>query len=173
MNYTTTPEQRQAFSAGAHVGILTVAASKGDRAPVQMPVWYGHQPGHDVLITTRQPIARSRSSSKLADFRRACNAPSRRTATSRLKALRGSAQTTTRRDEGASPPVISTTASPRSTWHRHKTCLWSSLRLVPQRWRATDFSSQLGRPRREAPALRTSTIHRHALLDGNYPQDEL
>lgn len=46
--YVMTVEQREAFLAGAHIGVLAV--EREGRAPLAVPVWYDYQPGGDVLI---------------------------------------------------------------------------------------------------------------------------
>jgi nitroimidazol reductase NimA-like FMN-containing flavoprotein (pyridoxamine 5'-phosphate oxidase superfamily) len=47
------PAEREAFLAGVHVGVLSVA-EEADRAPLAIPVWYLYEPGGDIaLITAR------------------------------------------------------------------------------------------------------------------------
>nr|WP_042197349.1 pyridoxamine 5'-phosphate oxidase family protein [Kibdelosporangium sp. MJ126-NF4] len=43
-----TAEERMAFLAEAHVGVLAV--TRDGRAPLAVPVWYDYEPGGDVLI---------------------------------------------------------------------------------------------------------------------------
>jgi PPOX class probable F420-dependent enzyme len=45
--------EREAFLAGVHVGVLTVAAGDG-RGPLATPVWYSYQPGGKVSVNTGQ-----------------------------------------------------------------------------------------------------------------------
>ena len=48
-----TVEAREAFLAGAHLGVLSVADDTG-RAPLAVPMWYSFRPGGDVgFITAR------------------------------------------------------------------------------------------------------------------------
>jgi PPOX class probable F420-dependent enzyme len=47
---TMTREEREAFLAELHVGVIAV--ERPDRAPLSVPVWYGYQPGGDVLVWT-------------------------------------------------------------------------------------------------------------------------
>lgn len=49
--FTMSKEEREAFLAGVHIGVLSVAGGDG-RAPVQAPVWYAYEPGGDVRFTT-------------------------------------------------------------------------------------------------------------------------
>lgn len=43
--------EREAFLAGVHVGVLSVAAGDG-RGPLTTPVWYSYQPGGKVSVNT-------------------------------------------------------------------------------------------------------------------------
>jgi PPOX class probable F420-dependent enzyme len=48
---TMTKAEREAFLADLHVGVLAVETA-GDEPPLAAPVWYGYEPGGDVLIST-------------------------------------------------------------------------------------------------------------------------
>ena len=50
MSFVMTPEERDAFLADVHVGVLSVAAA--DRGPLTVPVWYRYEPGGLVSFTT-------------------------------------------------------------------------------------------------------------------------
>jgi len=45
-----TSEEREAFLAELHVGV--VAVERPDRAPLAVPIWYGYEAGGDVLLWT-------------------------------------------------------------------------------------------------------------------------
>ncbi|PSJ25931.1 pyridoxamine 5-phosphate oxidase [Streptosporangium nondiastaticum] len=47
-----TIEEREAFLAEPHIGALSVASGRPDRAPLALPIWYGYEPGGEVWITT-------------------------------------------------------------------------------------------------------------------------
>ncbi|RZQ59369.1 pyridoxamine 5'-phosphate oxidase family protein [Amycolatopsis suaedae] len=47
-----TSEEREAFLAELHVGV--VAVERPDRAPLAVPIWYGYEPGGDVLLWTER-----------------------------------------------------------------------------------------------------------------------
>jgi PPOX class probable F420-dependent enzyme len=47
---TMTSEERQAFLAELHVGVIAV--ERPGRAPLSVPVWYGYQPGGDLMVWT-------------------------------------------------------------------------------------------------------------------------
>jgi PPOX class probable F420-dependent enzyme len=42
--------EREAFLAGTHVAVLTIARPDG-RAPLAAPIWYEYEPGGDVVMT--------------------------------------------------------------------------------------------------------------------------
>ncbi|MCR6485518.1 pyridoxamine 5'-phosphate oxidase family protein [Amycolatopsis sp. OK19-0408] len=46
-----TKDEREAFLAEPHVGVLGIAAEPG-RAPLTTPIWYRYEPGGDVLVMT-------------------------------------------------------------------------------------------------------------------------
>ncbi len=46
-----TEHERQAFLAGPHVGVLSVA-NDDSRPPLAIPIWYGYEPGGDVTFFT-------------------------------------------------------------------------------------------------------------------------
>ena len=50
-----TREERDAFLAGIHTGVVTV--DEPGRGPLSVPVWYLYEPGGDVVLVTR-PEAR-------------------------------------------------------------------------------------------------------------------
>jgi len=45
------PEERMAFLAGVHVGVLSVSAG-ADRGPLTVPLWYRYEPGGSVWFVT-------------------------------------------------------------------------------------------------------------------------
>src|SRR5437867_4272645 len=50
MSLAMTRAEREAFLAGTHVGVLTIAEPR--RGPLAIPVWYGYEPGGEVRIVT-------------------------------------------------------------------------------------------------------------------------
>jgi PPOX class probable F420-dependent enzyme len=50
MSLAMSPDERQEFLAGVHVGVLSVADD--GRGPLVVPIWYAYQPGGDVRIVT-------------------------------------------------------------------------------------------------------------------------
>jgi PPOX class probable F420-dependent enzyme len=53
MSLAMTVNEREAFLAGLHVGVLSVAAGDG-RAPLAIPIWYLYEPGGEVRFSTGQ-----------------------------------------------------------------------------------------------------------------------
>ncbi|MEO3823181.1 pyridoxamine 5'-phosphate oxidase family protein [Actinomadura sp. B10D3] len=64
MPLTMTAAEREAFLAGTHVAILSVADEPG-RAPLALPVWYAYEPGGEITFIT------GRDSRKMALIRAA------------------------------------------------------------------------------------------------------
>jgi PPOX class probable F420-dependent enzyme len=54
-----TKEEREAFLAALHVGVLAVADDAGG-APLAAPVWYRYEPGGDVIINTGTESVKAR-----------------------------------------------------------------------------------------------------------------
>lgn len=50
METTMTKQEREAFLAGVHVGVLSIAQEGA--APLSVPVWYSYTPGAEVHIVT-------------------------------------------------------------------------------------------------------------------------
>jgi PPOX class probable F420-dependent enzyme len=60
VSFAMSQAEREAFLAGVHVGVLTVAAQSG-RAPLAIPVWYGYSPGGLVSVPTGQATQKARA----------------------------------------------------------------------------------------------------------------
>jgi len=50
MSIAMTKDEREAFLAALHVGVISIA--QGERAPLTVPIWYAYTPGGDVTIIT-------------------------------------------------------------------------------------------------------------------------
>jgi PPOX class probable F420-dependent enzyme len=50
---------REAFLAGVHVGVLSIARADG-RGPWTVPIWYGYEPGGDVRVITGRDSPKTR-----------------------------------------------------------------------------------------------------------------
>lgn len=53
-----TREEREAFLAGIHVGVLSV--DEPGRGPLSVPVWYLYQPGGEIVVVTRPQARKAR-----------------------------------------------------------------------------------------------------------------
>jgi PPOX class probable F420-dependent enzyme len=58
MSLAMTKAEREAFLAGVHVGVLSVA--RPERGPLLAPIWYRYEPGGDVCIVTGRSSAKAR-----------------------------------------------------------------------------------------------------------------
>ncbi|HWF17031.1 MAG TPA: pyridoxamine 5'-phosphate oxidase family protein [Acidimicrobiales bacterium] len=59
MTIAMTPQERETFLAGVHVGVLSV--DDPGRAPLAVPVWYSYEPGGTVdVITDRNSLKANR-----------------------------------------------------------------------------------------------------------------
>ena len=47
-SFVMTRDEREAFLAGVHVGIISI--NEDGRAPLAVPVWYAYEPGGDVQV---------------------------------------------------------------------------------------------------------------------------
>jgi len=57
--------EREAFLAGVHVGVISVA--EPGRGPLAVPIWYAYEPGGEILVVTDRD---SRKGRLLAQARR-------------------------------------------------------------------------------------------------------
>ncbi len=56
--YAMTKNEREAFLAGTHVGVLSV--DDPGRGPLTLPIWYGYEPGGAVRVVTGGNSKKSR-----------------------------------------------------------------------------------------------------------------
>lgn len=55
---TMTGAERELFLAELHVGVIAV--ERPDRAPLAVPIWYGYEPGGEVLVWTESGTRKER-----------------------------------------------------------------------------------------------------------------
>jgi nitroimidazol reductase NimA-like FMN-containing flavoprotein (pyridoxamine 5'-phosphate oxidase superfamily) len=53
-----TRDEREAFLAGIHVGVLSV--DEPGRGPLSVPVWYLYEPGGEIIVVTRPEARKAR-----------------------------------------------------------------------------------------------------------------
>jgi PPOX class probable F420-dependent enzyme len=67
VSFAMSQAAREAFLAGVHVGVLTVADQPG-RAPLAIPVWYGYSPGGTVSVPTGASTRKARAIASAGRF---------------------------------------------------------------------------------------------------------
>ena len=60
MSFAMSQAEREAFLAGVHIGVLTVAAGAGE-APLATPIWYSYSPGGLVSVLTGRTSQKARA----------------------------------------------------------------------------------------------------------------
>jgi len=58
--------EREAFLAGVHVGVISLA--DGARGPLTVPIWYGYEPGDDLWVITDRDSRKGKLLVKLERF---------------------------------------------------------------------------------------------------------
>jgi nitroimidazol reductase NimA-like FMN-containing flavoprotein (pyridoxamine 5'-phosphate oxidase superfamily) len=58
MSLTMTKEEREAFLADVHVGIISIADD--GRGPLTVPIWYSYEPGGEVRVVTGRKSRKGR-----------------------------------------------------------------------------------------------------------------
>lgn len=60
MDVAMSVAEREDFLAEPRIGVLAVRDSRGDRAPLSIPIWYDYRPGGDVVVITGQSNLKTR-----------------------------------------------------------------------------------------------------------------
>jgi nitroimidazol reductase NimA-like FMN-containing flavoprotein (pyridoxamine 5'-phosphate oxidase superfamily) len=58
MSLAMTRSEREAFLAGVHVGVLSIAEE--GRGPLTAPIWYGYEPGGELRLVTERGSRKGR-----------------------------------------------------------------------------------------------------------------
>ncbi len=58
MSLNMSKAEREAFLAGLHVGVISIA--EPGRGPLSAPIWYGYQPGGELWIVTERDSRKGR-----------------------------------------------------------------------------------------------------------------
>lgn len=66
MSLKMTRDEREAFLADVHVGIISIA--EAGRGPLAVPIWYGYAPGGDLWIVTEGNSRKGKLLSSLQRF---------------------------------------------------------------------------------------------------------
>lgn len=66
MSLTMTKEEREAFLAGVHIGIISIAEE--GRGPLTVPIWYAYDPGGELRIMTGRESRKGRLLARAGRF---------------------------------------------------------------------------------------------------------
>jgi PPOX class probable F420-dependent enzyme len=66
MSLVMTKQEREAFLAGIHVGIISI--SEANRGPLTVPIWYAYDPGGDLRIMTGRESRKGRLLARAGRF---------------------------------------------------------------------------------------------------------
>ena len=66
MSLQMTKTEREAFLAGVHVGVISIA--EPGRGPLTAPIWYGYEPGGELWIVTERDSRKGRLLAQAARF---------------------------------------------------------------------------------------------------------
>ena len=58
MSLQMSQEEREAFLAGVHVGVMSI--ERADGPPLTVPVWYDYEPGGDVVVIMGEESVKNR-----------------------------------------------------------------------------------------------------------------
>jgi nitroimidazol reductase NimA-like FMN-containing flavoprotein (pyridoxamine 5'-phosphate oxidase superfamily) len=144
---TMSREEREAFLAGVHVGVLSVADDEGG-GPLTMPVWYRYEPGDTIAVITGPATRKASLIAKAGRFSLCVQSEQPPYAYVSI----------------AGPVVDSTPVEPEARAEMAHRYLGKEmgdmylaateeeqahdivLRMRPERWRTADFSKQFGNP---------------------------
>ena len=79
MSLTMTKQEREAFLADVHVGIISIAEE--GRGPLTVPVWYAYDAGGDIRLVTGRTSRKGRLLARAGRSACACRRRRRRTST--------------------------------------------------------------------------------------------
>jgi nitroimidazol reductase NimA-like FMN-containing flavoprotein (pyridoxamine 5'-phosphate oxidase superfamily) len=66
MDLRMSEDERQAFLAGVHIGVISI--EREDGPPLSVPIWYGYEPGGNVWVTTGTDSLKSKLLNKAQRF---------------------------------------------------------------------------------------------------------
>jgi nitroimidazol reductase NimA-like FMN-containing flavoprotein (pyridoxamine 5'-phosphate oxidase superfamily) len=66
MDLRMTEEERQAFLAGVHIGVMSI--EREDGPPLAVPIWYDYEPGANIWVTTGTDSLKSKLLHKAQRF---------------------------------------------------------------------------------------------------------
>jgi general stress protein 26 len=66
MDLRMSEDERQAFLAGVHIGVISI--ERADGPPLTVPIWYGYEPGGNLWVTTGTDSLKSKLLHKAQRF---------------------------------------------------------------------------------------------------------
>ena len=143
MNIAMSIDDREKFLAGVHIGVIGVDDSRGQRAPLLVPVWYAYEPGGDVVVQTRRDSVKAELIRGVGRFSLCVqdeSAPYRYVSVEGPIVAVNDPVDPDARAALAHRYLDPVTASAYLTANRHQLVEDVLFRMRPQRWRTADFS---------------------------------
>jgi PPOX class probable F420-dependent enzyme len=137
-------DEREAFLAGARIGVLAVA--RGDGPPSVTPIWYAYEPGGDVVFTTDADSPKTallREAGQAALCVQTETAPYQYVVVEGAVAVSDGVDSVWRRGLGhryLGPELGDMYAD--ATAENEANAV--TVRLTPERWRTVDYAKQFG-----------------------------
>jgi nitroimidazol reductase NimA-like FMN-containing flavoprotein (pyridoxamine 5'-phosphate oxidase superfamily) len=140
-----TPSERDAFLAGVHVGVLSVA--EPGRAPLTVPVWYAYEPGGLVTVLTGRT---SRKAELLEQAQRLSLCAQTETAPYQYVSVEGPVVRVDTTVDGAERQAMAYRYLGREFGDLYLAATEAdaaeevAIRMRPERWRTVDYNKQFG-----------------------------
>ncbi|MGW2261894.1 pyridoxamine 5'-phosphate oxidase family protein [Streptomyces sp. NPDC004749] len=137
-------DARERFLADVHVGVLGVTDTRGESAPLLVPVWYRYEPGGDVVVQTARSAVKTRLVEETGRFSLCVQDE---TAPYRYVSVEGPVVSVTdpadaaEREATAHRYLESDDARDYLTATAHQLTEDITLRMRPERWRTADFAA--------------------------------
>lgn len=143
MDLAMSREDREGFLSEVRVGVLAVPDDREGVAPLQVPIWYGYQPGGEIVLLTER-ISRKAQLIRLAGRFSCCVQDER--APYRYVSVEGPVVAEQDVDPGewaalAHRYLDSDEAASYLAANRHQLRDNTTFRMRPQHWRTADFAA--------------------------------
>ncbi|WP_228817568.1 pyridoxamine 5'-phosphate oxidase family protein [Nocardia transvalensis] len=135
---------REEFLAAVHVGVLGVIDPRGVRAPLLVPIWYGYQPGGEVIVETGRKSIKAQLIGAAGRFSLCVqdeSAPYRYVSVEGPVVGVDDPVPVTTRAALAQRYLDASTAAAYLETNQHQLTEDVAFRMRPQRWRTADFSA--------------------------------
>lgn len=144
MDLAMSVHDREKFLAEVHVAVLGVTDTRGETAPLQVPVWYSYEPGGDVVVLTGRT---SRKAQLIRTARRFSLCVQDEFAPYRYVSVEGSVVAIEDRVDPAERAAMAHRYLPPETAlaylkaNQDQLVSDITLRMRPERWRTADFAA--------------------------------